>query len=242
MFFPRLSKSRPIKVTQISDAGQPSKDGNFRGKWQGGIGIGAQELHTDNTIYNDVNFVDDACKYACIHVSSGLTARTAHSSFDGETVTAIQAADISLAVALMLEELQFGLRPTLLERLAFDMAGIRHGYEESLCFVPVDVHTDCEDLVKVSESLTFKADMHKRRKPDVFDLRELLDLGLVREMKHIEGRFNPLDAISKRVSKDCLTMIRFRELFQQGRYQPVWGKYVNRRKSLWAVDETTEKD
>jgi len=126
----------------------------------------------------------------------------------------------------MMEELVHGIQPSLLERLALEMDGMWEEGDE-ICKIPIDIHTDCEDVTSVVNTLTVNATMSKRSKSDVFDLRELVDLKVVRDVAHISGKHNPLDAISKKVSRGSLTMKRFRELFMSGRYQPVFG--TNRR-------------
>ena len=52
IFFPRLSKRQPVKVMQITDAGEPNDDGLYRGKWLGAIGIGVQEWDDDEDVWS----------------------------------------------------------------------------------------------------------------------------------------------------------------------------------------------
>jgi len=229
IFLPRLNEKALVKITMPFDAGEPSDDGIFRGKWMGAFAVGVQELIEEETEEN----VLDRTKFGGVHFHAGLTKRVANSSFRGETVTGIQGLDAAIPTALMVEELIYGIRPSLLERLACEMEGVETGFERSVCLVPIDVHSDCEDLCKVCENLTFKNDTIKRTKTDVFDFRELLDFKVIRELRHISGTHNPLNAITKKMSRDALTMHRFREMYMEGRYQPVWGPHQPKKRTEW---------
>ena len=66
--------------------------------------------------------------------------------------------------------------------------------------IPVEGHTDSDDLVKASGSLIFVKGLSKRRKADICDIQELQDLGVLRGLVKIAGTANPTNAGTKKLS------------------------------------------
>ena len=88
--------------------------------------------------------------------------------------------------------------------------------------VPIEGHTDSNDLVTASRSLVYAKGMQKRRKGDVADIQQLQELGRLRELVKIKGISNPMDAGTKTMTFESQTMHRLRSL-QHGWYTPECG-------------------
>ena len=94
--------------------------------------------------------------------------------------------------------------------------------EEPEGIVPIEGHTDSNDLVTASRSLVYAKGMQKRRKGDVADIQQLQDLGRLRELVKIKGISNPMDAGTKVMTFESQTMCRLRSL-QSGWHTPDCG-------------------
>ena len=100
LFLPRLEIDTPIKVVMICDAGDPKDDGQYRGKWQGAVGIG---------ICSDWEAMpnwqgEDVDAFGCVYWKMALTRRTCNSSYDGESNVFIEGLDVALSVQELAEE------------------------------------------------------------------------------------------------------------------------------------------
>ena len=214
LFLPRLDMETTIKVVMVCDAGDPKDDGQYRGKWQGSVCIG---------ICNDYDCGmsnwqgEDVDPFGCVYWKMSLTRRTCNSSYDGESNVFVEGLDVGLSVQELAEEYEFGVRPSLWERHI-----TRHMAEEPEGIVPIEGHTDSNDLVTASRSLVYAKGMQKRRKGDVADIQQLQELGRLRELVKIKGISNPMDAGTKTMTFESQTMSRLRSL-QNGWYTPDCG-------------------
>ena len=135
----------PIKVVMICDAGDPKDDGQYRGKWQGAVCIG---ISNDHAAAMPNWHGEDADAFGAVYWKMSLTRRTCNSSYDGESNVFIEGLDVALSVQELAEEYEFGVRPSLWERHI-----TRHMAEEPEGIVPIEGHTDSNDLVTASRSL-----------------------------------------------------------------------------------------
>jgi len=106
---------------------------------------------------------------------------------------------------MLVEEFEYGVRPSL-----WDLK--EHNLQMPSLRIPLEGHTDADDLVKASRSLVFAKGIGKRRKTDVCDIQELQDLGLLRELVKIDGTTNPANAGTKKLSFEEQTMHRLRDV------------------------------
>ena len=83
--------------------------------------------------------------------------------------------------------------------------------------MPLEGHSDSNDLVEASRSLVFSRSITKRQKGDVCDIQELLELRALRELVKVLGTENPTNAGTKKLSYEDHTMHRLREI-TRGRY------------------------
>lgn len=202
---PRFEKEADLKVTFIADAGEPTNDALYRGKWHGCKVVGIQQ--------DDWSSED----FGMLYHQSALTRRVSNSSMDGECNVFIEGLDVALSCAMLLDEFESGVRPSLWELK-------KHGLPrvdplEDLK-IPIEGHTDSNDLVEAARSLVFSKSISKRRKADICDIQELQDIGVLREVVKIAGTANPTNAGTKKLSYEDYTMGRLREL-AHGRYEVV---------------------
>jgi len=107
---------------------------------------------------------------------------------------------------MLVEEFEFGVRPSL-----WDLRRSGQTIDDNLK-IPIEGHTDADDLVKASRSLVFAKGIGKRRKTDVCDIQEMQDLGFLRELTKIAGPTNPANAGTKKLTFEDQTMVRLREV------------------------------
>ena len=226
--FPQLSADMPLKVLFVADSAEPADDGLYRGKWHESFGV----LVTEDGWWQD----EDSFKCGLVYFRSGATRRCASSPFDGETLSFVEAQDVALGVALLIEEFEFGVRETMWERKLMALSGITIDAKE--CEVPTEGHTDSESLVKAINSLTWSNKPSKRRKGDIFDLQELKSLGIARESAHIDGVANPFDSGTKAMTFESVSMQRLREIMS-GLYEPVFGKQDKLKTIEWSMQRYT---
>jgi hypothetical protein len=155
-------------------------------------------------------------RFAPVFIKSGHLTRVAHSSFDGETLVGIEGVDVSLSVALLVEEFLHGVRPSLWDRKLAQLEGIELSSE---LMIPIEQHTDAKDLVDRVKKITFDPKMSKRRKTDIFDYQELEDLGIMRPLIKITGPDNPVDCLTKAMPFDSKGFARLLELVRDGVYE-----------------------
>jgi len=184
VFLPRLDKEESLKVVVITDAAEPKGNPLWHtGQWRGGILIGIM----DDTW-------DSEGKFATIFHKAGPTTRVAHSSFDGETLTAIEGLDVGLSIAQHVEEYMYGVRPSLWQRKQMELESMSLSERGT---VPIELHTDADDLVKRTRRMTFDPGLTKRRKTDICDFQECIERGELRPLTKIDGAHNPIDFVTK---------------------------------------------
>jgi hypothetical protein len=203
---PRFPESAKFKVVVVVDAGEPKDERGYCGKWHGAILIG---LMIDD--WADVGL------FSTVYSKSGHITRVAHSSFDGETLVAIEGIDLALSSALLVEEFESGPRMGMWDRKLMQIEGVEFKRELE---VPLELHTDYKDLVDRTRKITFDANMAKRRKCDVADLQELETLGILRPIVKIAGPKNPVDCGTKEMSFESGPYMRLCELVRDGVYEP----------------------
>ena len=126
---------------------------------------------------------------------------------------------MGLAVQEQCEEAEHGCKYGLLQRY---LLGISEEDSHSTS-VPMELHTDANDLVVASRSLILPKGIEKRRRGDVADIQQLQALGFLRPLMKITGKTNPTNAGTKKLSFEDPTMHRMRNLYQHGKYTPDLG-------------------
>ena len=206
VFLPKLSKDSELKTVIIVDAAEPKGNPMWHtGQWFGGILIGLME--------DDWNFEGP---FATVFHRAGPTTRVAHSSFDGETLTGIEGLDIGLSIAYHVEEYQYGLRPSLWQRKQMELDGIDPAPRG---VIPIELHSDSDDLVKRTRRMTFDPGMNKRRKTDVCDFQECIEYGELRPITKIAGPHNPIDFVTKERALGGYECSRLLDLVRGGHYE-----------------------
>ena len=132
----------------------------------------------------------------------------------GETNVFMEGLDVAFSIALLVEEFEYGVRPSLHE---LKLHGLPREDTLATLRVPLEGHSDSNDLVEASRSLVFSRSITKRQKGDVCDIQELLELGALRELVKVLGTENPTNAGTKKLSYEDHTMHRLREI-TRGRY------------------------
>jgi len=202
---PRFPESAKFKVVVVVDAGEPKDERGYNGKWHGAILIGLM-----------IDEWADEGLFSTVYSKSGHITRVAHSSFDGETLVAIEGIDMALSIALLVEEFESGPRLGMWDRKLAQIEGTQFPGELE---VPVELHTDSKDLVDRTRKITFDPKMAKRRKTDVADLQELESLGTLRPIVKIAGPKNPVDCGTKEMSFESGPYMRLFELVRDGVYE-----------------------
>ena len=164
---------------------------------------------------------DTSGAVAVIAWRCGKLPRVSHSSFDGETIEAVDALDGTTGISLFIDEGLFGQRPTMLERKEAQLEGWDAMAGRKDFNVQVLAHTDAKCLTSRVESVTLDQGMRKARKTDISDLKDSVERGLLEDLVHIAGPYNPVDALTKSASRTTKTMERLREVVR-GHYEPVY--------------------
>ena len=177
--------------------------------------VGIAEDVAPSLLYAHCTHPRDESKFAPIIWKMSSTRRVAGNSFDGESAIFIEGLDCALSVANECEESEFGIRPGLWERHVLRLE------EDSGQFpvIPIEGHSDSNDLVVASRSLTYPKGFEKRRKSDIADIQQLQAMGRMRDVVKIRGVTNPANAGTKKLSFEDPTMQRLRNL-QRGFYTP----------------------
>ena len=202
VLLPVLSSTSPVCVQGICDA---SLQGRQDLSSQGARATGLRNLDADN--------------FAPCDVRSTKIRRKASSSFDAETLQLVEQTDICLLVKLLVEELEFGKLPSLVERQLLQLDGFAVNTTGLQSFID----TDCNDAITRIYSLKSSLDVSKRRRGDIADLQECVELGDISQYRHICGTSNPMDILTKKygkggLSKQKQTYVRFLQLVYEGKY------------------------
>ena len=209
---PTFDLTKGIRLVIITDAGEnEDEDGNLSWtKAQGGIMIGIMQ---DAAAGSDGDFAGVLCR-------SFKEARTTSSSYDAESVAAVVGVDSAIALQFLIQEFFVGVRPSRRERIARQVEG-EWDFLTDAAVCALELHTDCDNLVKNVENLQCISDLSKRRKIDIADLRELRDRGELRRLVHVAGEFNPTDALTKKPERTVKTTERLIEILSTGYYKVI---------------------
>lgn len=212
VFVPKLKEAAELgwRVVQVPDAGEGEMKCEDWTKSQGGRIIGLMAKAPVGT----------PGRMAVVDVSTRKLKRTTHSSFDAETVNAIDATDVSLGVVELVNEWQYGMRMGKAAALRHWQEGQKWPEEELMRETPLETHTDADDLVAVVEQLRVKAGMSRRRRLDVADLREMRQRGEMRRLLHVSGQRIHADALTKPRGQTKMTTQRLIDLLRSGWYEP----------------------
>ena len=141
-----------------------------------------------------VNLEDARGKCATLVCRSGKLHRVAQSSYDAETLIAVDACGDGYEVALTAQEVLDGPLQTLLEKVL--RRSLQSGHREPACLsLPPTIYSDGHGTVQsVNGSKQVQC---KRRQQDVAALREALEVGDVASVLHLAGPKNPVDPLTK---------------------------------------------
>jgi hypothetical protein len=204
VWLPRMDGE--LSVALVCDAAEPKNDEFFRGRWHQCFTVGI--IPKSEKLQSKVTF-------GAVSIRSGLGRRVAGSSFDGECVCLCEGLDVSINVSLVLEEMEYGLTPSLGDVKLLKRAGIQAAFSlEGL--VEICCWTDSADTVAASKSLIVPKDIGKRRKSDVMGIQELIEMGWVDQLRFIPGPINPMDAGTKKMTMETETMMAMRQLMGHG--------------------------
>ena len=199
-FLPRLPAHEEVVVLGVLDASLGTRlDGSSQGARV--IGISAKNSST----------------FAPVEFTSKKVRRKGSSSFDVECLTGVETVDASLIVGLLWEELTHGPRVSPLKKLLMRAEGL----EVLDTPTPIIIDTDARDVVSRVYSLKRSLDgVSKRRRIDIADLQECLELRDITEIRHISGKSNPTDPGTKGVAKTSQQFCRLLSMLYEGTYIP----------------------
>ena len=201
---PRLPPGH-VKVVAITDVGEGEQAKDDYSKAQGGRLVGLmldQPSPGPGPIW-------------VVEIRSGKCARVTHGSFDGECIEAVAGLDAGLAVAMLVEEFYFGPTPSMRERASTAITARPKTMAE--------LHTDSKSLTTHVASVRVAPNLAKRRKQDVADVKEAVNLGDIYAPVFILGPFNPVDAITKDRSRTTKTGKELLRILSTGFYDPPLG-------------------
>jgi hypothetical protein len=145
--------------------------------------------------------------------------RVTHNSFDGETIAAIDAVEAGMAVALLVEEYNNGVLPSLRERQIAEA----DGRELVRVRTPVELYTDSNSLVTKVKNVRMDPKLTKRRKQDVADLKEALGVGDLSRLIHHRGEWIVADPLTKPRARSGQTSEELIRMVSRGWFAPVLG-------------------
>ena len=148
---------------------------------------------------------------AVVVCRGGSLRRVATSSFDGETIEAVDVTSDALGVTVLLEELENGPSPSIFEKVL--QRSLHSGWTSPTPsrYAP-RIKTDGQGTVKAANGSGEIA--CKRRAGDIASLREAVALGDIKELTHIDGNKNPSDPLTKRTRGP--TMVLLRKMLYEG--------------------------
>jgi hypothetical protein len=173
---------------------------------------------------------DSADAFAPIASKSHKLRRVGSSSFDVETLAAMECTETALVMAMWLEESRYGPRPGLRERKILEMYGcgfvadtqtavIHHSNAELQELALIELQTDANNLVQKTSNIKDDLDISARRKNDKADLKELQEAGQLAPLCKIDGLHNPADILTKlkQIHDSCYR--RFLRAICEGSYR-----------------------
>ena len=134
---------------------------------------------------------------------SGKLHRVAQSSFDAETLIAVDATGDGFGIALLLQEIEEGPPQGLLEKVLRRSFESGHQERAALLFPP---HVMSDGKGTVQACYGTKDIACKRRQQDIASLREALQIGDVAGVHHLQGTKNPVDPLTKSLPFNAPTM------------------------------------
>ena len=194
---PVLDKNKPLRIEIVCDFGGKleSEDANRTG----GVCILLREQ-------DKVEDIRNPSKCAMVHWRSAKTRRVCASTFDGETLVAMEGIEMGLLVQEFICEMEYGPNVSLWQRLEARMEGL--DLQRQALRKPLYLWTDAMDLVLRCHSVkNDSGTVSKRRREDIADLRELLHLKQLAECGHICGHYNMMDALTKELPHDAQTRL-----------------------------------
>lgn len=205
---PKLPEGR-VKVVVIADCGEGEQSKEDYTKSQCGrvIGLMSGESGPGAGLMCVVEFKSSKCR------------RVTHSSFDGETISAVDGAEAGMAVALLVEEYESGVLPSLRERQLAAIDGVGLVRER----VDVELYTDSKSLVSKVENVRMDPKLTKRRKQDVADLKEALAVRDLRRLVFHRGEWIVADPLTKPRARATQTSGELVKLLSTGWWEPVLG-------------------
>jgi len=198
-FIPRLAREQPYRLCAVLDASFGSRpDGSSQGAHA--IGISVPSAHI----------------FGVIHCRSARLRRTNSSSFDSECVETVACLDWVTVIHMALQELEFGILPTLSQRHILSLSGVRVTPKR----IPIDMHGDALDVIDRALSTKRSLDLAKRRLLDVSDIQECITFGELQSFSHIRGCSNPLDPGTKVLTRHCQQFVRLLRMLHDAQYIP----------------------
>ena len=155
-----------------------------------------------------------ACDFNAVICRSQKAPRVTHASFDVECIAGIATLDDVVLLRAQVSEFQ---NPRAFLKY-IEKRGFAHWFEQTPTCEP-ELHTDSMGLTRaVRSTLPIK---NNRRREDVGDLRESIELGSIFDIFHISGATNPTDQLTKIMSKISeVSKNNFLEIFKMNWYVP----------------------
>jgi hypothetical protein len=198
-FIPRLPADCDVHIQGVLDASLGTRiDAGSQGARAIGYGSAASDV------------------FAPLDVVSRKVRRKGSSSFDVEFLTLVETADMAYVIGLLHEELQYGIRPSLVQRALLRL----DGFSVANTKTKIKLDTDAKDSVERIYSLKTSLSVSKRRRIDIADMQEMLEFADITEFRHICGSTNPLDVGTKKVIRSKASYQRFLGMIYKGRYTP----------------------
>ena len=199
---PRIDGTNGFHILAIVDAGEGENDKDVWSKAYGGKYIGITAKNPALGEEGQIAFIE--CKSAPL-------SRVTHSSFDAETVAAIETLDLALSVQAVVDELVNGIKPKRSLRLEQNATTWVAAPQTK-----VRLYSDSKSLCDRVASQQLEAGMSKRRKQDIADLQEAAREGEMDLPVHLEGKKNPVDAGTKPARCTEVTQNLLKELLSTG--------------------------
>ena len=217
-FLPQLAKEKPLRVVVLVDYGGGDENSDPEARGQGAFAV----------LLMEDGDPDAGGKAALVQIKSRRLRRVVHASFDGESIVAIDGLDAGFGVAMLLQEWDCGPRPSLFERVAMHTEGAP--YQE--LFPVLDLYTDSNCLVTRVKSQKVDSQLNKRRRQDMADIQESLQIGQVRSVRHVAGKTNPMNYLTKVCTENDPSFQPLLRLVYEGWYDPDFSQADARNRSV----------
>ena len=184
-----------LEAVIASDAGDPPNTRDYDGRWSEGWIITLR---------------DEEGSTSCLTWKASKAKRVAHGSYGGECVSGVSALEKFAVLKEFCDEMT-GLRPTLFEQIARELAGesldseVESGLEGLFCL-------DSDSMVEAIYSLCMP-EVAKPRKCDIGHFKEGLCQGVLKEVRFVPGGKNAADVLTKEKARTKGT-------------QPLWWRLI----------------